>query len=155
MLRARRFALWEEHIEAEHFDQAKVYDLDAERQFPLVPDMKLVIHGFPDPINDVDFDAKHLSMQRLSISATAKGQSEFIGVRKLAFDTDAKMPTFSGMSGAPVFAIRPLNDKQSAAMLESMLIRGTPSSRIGFYLRAVIIRNAIDKHIQETAGGSA
>lgn len=149
------FSVAERLVDKALFDESKVYDLDAERRFPVPVGMKLVVHGFPDPINEVDYDARHLSMQRLSISATACGNSRWIGVKELDFDADADMATFSGMSGSPVFAIRPLNRTQSAAMLDGMLIRGSPQSRHGFYIDAIIIRNVISEHIRESKKGAA
>ncbi len=144
------FSVAERLLDKTVFDETKVYDLDAERRFSVPDGMKLVVHGFPDPINEVDYDAHHLSMQRLSISGNARGKSRFLGIKELDFDSDAKMPTFSGMSGSPVFAIRPLNPKQSAAMLDGMLLRATPESRHGFYLDATVIRNVIAEQVRET-----
>jgi hypothetical protein len=149
------FSVAERLVEKAFFNEDKVYNLDAERRFPVPNGMKLVVHGFPDPINEVDYDARHLVMQRLSISASACGNSQWIGVKQLHFDSDASMPTFSGMSGSPVFAIRPLNSSQSDAMLDGMLIRGSPQSRNGFYIDAIIIRNVIGDHLRESKKGSA
>ncbi len=143
------FSVAERMLEPTCFDETKVYNLDCEVPFSVTKGMKLVVHGFPDPINVVDYDERHLAMQRLSISAKAGGASKFIGVKELDFDSDAEMPTFSGMSGSPVFAIMALNSNQSAAMLDGMLIRGSPQSRHGFYLDACIIRKVITEHVRD------
>ncbi len=144
------FSVAERKLDKALFDEGKVYNLDAERRFPVPDGMKLVIHGFPDPINEVDYDARHLAMRRLSITANARGLSRFLGMKELDFDTDAKMSTFSGMSGSPVFAICPINPQQSATMLDGMLLRATPESRHGFYLDATVIRNVIAGDVRET-----
>jgi hypothetical protein len=143
------FSVAERLLDKTVFDEGKVYNLDAERRFQVDNGTKLVLHGFPDPINEVDYDARHLAMQRFSISACARGNSHFQGMKELDFDTAANMSTFSGMSGSPVFAIFPINFQQSAAMLDGMLLRATPESRHGFYLDATIIRNVIAEHVKE------
>ena len=144
------FPVVEEELEDGFFHECNVYNMDQAPHIttsPATDGTKLVVHGFPDELNEVNYDERHLEIQRLSLSAIDAGLSEYKCIKKIQFDDNAWMSTFSGMSGAPVFIIQPYPPNRSRVELAGMLLRATPESCLGYYLDEIVIRRIIEQHI--------
>lgn len=110
----------------------------------------LYICGVPTDLSEYNPENKTASVQHIAIFGTDLGQtsecgvSNQIGLRTLKCSSTAKLPSFDGLSGSPVFAYYP---NSVPPTLAGMVILGSTTSCLITFLDVKIIIRALE-HIK-------
>lgn len=96
--------------------------------------------GFPRDHAFVDYERAELHTERMVLQARYVGPSALPHLHELSIVDAHSLTTFSGFSGAPVFAWVTRNGGRPRLILCGMAIRGTPESgRVHFLDRSVLL----------------
>lgn len=104
----------------------------------LEPGTHLVLRGFPDSTNKIDYEQQAITLEGTAFGATIVGQSIIKGCTEIAFNDLSECRSINGLSGSPVFSINSLTPPYHVRVA-GMLLRGTKSSGRGHMLNAGII----------------
>lgn len=95
---------------------------------------KLIIFGFPDECNEVEYDIDTIKNQRLIISATWVETSRIEGCQTININPENNLLSYSGLSGSPVFGLKDLKNGTKYVQLLGVMHRATKQSGIGYFL---------------------
>jgi hypothetical protein len=99
-----------------------------------------VVLGFPEEHSVADYDQETLTTERVALRGRYFGPSALSYLHELEVLDTLSLATFSGFSGAPVFAWTERPGLPAQTALCGMALRGTPSSRrIHFLDRSVLL----------------
>lgn len=133
---------------AQNFDET---DLSGQGPFRLTvdtieqtmePGTHLVLRGFPDGTNKIDYDKNTIIREGTAFGATIVGPSIINGCTEIAFNDLSECHSINGLSGSPVFSINSLIPPYKVR-LAGMLLRGTKSSSRGHMLNARLVLGMI------------
>jgi hypothetical protein len=99
----------------------------------LEPGTHLVLRGFPDSTNKIDYEQQSITLEGTAFGATILGRSIIKGCIEIAFNDLTECRSINGLSGSPVFSIDTLAPPYHVR-LAGMLLRGTKSSGRGHML---------------------
>jgi len=108
---------------------------------------KYIVHGFPDELQEIDFDKKVMKNRRFSVSGKLQSSECYLGIDQIKFDGSAGLNSFRGMSGGGVFSLTPDGDGRYFNKFEGILLRGTATSLIGYVLKREVIQKYLEKII--------
>lgn len=122
------------------------FDLHFGRHVPTLSEKDcLLTAGFPMSLQTIDYDASHLRRQRLVIGGTYGGSAESSHCHCIQFSEMPNIPRpavsdepLSGMSGSPVFAVKP-SGKLKAICLAGVMVRATTSSSMGRFIHSSVL----------------
>lgn len=122
--------------------QAKLIDLAlaGDEWLPFVDSAEFFMLGFPRDHAFVDFEREELHTERMALHARYIGPSALPHLHEIQISGRHTLTTFSGFSGAPVFAWVAHNAQPARPILCGMAIRGTADSgRVHFLDRSVLL----------------
>ncbi len=106
----------------------------------LLGDSDFVVIGYPEEHSFVDYDKETIATGRLALHGRYLGPSALPYLHELEILDTLSLSTFSGLSGAPVFAWAERSGLPAKISLCGMALRGTPTSRrIHFLDRSVLL----------------
>lgn len=141
-----------EDIEEDKLNLDTIYDFSENSDVSITGKTKYVVHGFPDELQNIDFDKKVIKNQRFSVSGRIENRECYLGVDQIKFDGNAGLNSFSGMSGGGVFSLTPDGAGKYFSRFEGILLRGTTASLIGYVLKREIIEEYLKKIIGQENG---
>lgn len=101
---------------------------------------RFVVLGYPDEHSFVDYDQEALATGRIALFGRYRGTSQLPYLHELEILDAPPLSTFSGFSGAPVFAWTEWPNEPAQITLCGMALRGSPTSRrIHFLDRSVLL----------------
>lgn len=102
------------------------------------PGKNLILRGFPDTTNKIDYDRKAICLEGNSFGATIVGASIITGCVEIEFNDLSQCDSVNGLSGAPIFSINSLIPPYEVRFA-GMLLRATKTSSRGHMLSASIV----------------
>lgn len=146
------FEIAEALLDRAMLDASTVHDLDSQPATPPpLAQYRIIVHGFPDELNEVDYQAQTLYRQQLSIFASDPQTSGLTGCVKIQLASDGNITNARGFSGGPVFLVPDTAGTDQAPRLWGIVTNGSIESRIFNFLNIVVFKNLIDQVIQGTS----
>lgn len=108
-----------------------------------------VVIGYPEERSLVDYDQKTIATERITLQGRYLGPSSLPYLHELEILDTLSLTTFSGFSGAPVFAWTERSGMPAQISLCGMVLRGTPSSRRIHFLDRSILLDAIKVKVSQ------
>jgi len=139
------FEIWRDKIQMEFFNQNTIFDITSSDKLIRAKDQKYFISGFPNELQDVDYEGKGLRNQACQIEISEVYEIGLPGIKEFKFSTNAGLASFSGFSGGGVFSLIPQSAKYFP-QFEGILLQATSTEwMIGRFLQAELIREYILK----------
>lgn len=112
-------------------------------QRPPLSKSSLVVIGYPAELSSVDYEAEELRNERFALRGRYVEATMTHHVHELRVVDEHRLDSFSGLSGAPVFAWHQSDERTGRVFLCGMAIQGTVCSGLIRFLDAQIIVQAI------------
>lgn len=106
-------------------------------------DMLLII-GYPDERNEVEYSIENFKNQRFLVTAAWKGKAIIEGCQRVEINTDNELESYSGLSGSPIFGVEKVCVDMSFVKLLGIMVRATKSSGIGYFIEVEGIKVLLD-----------
>jgi hypothetical protein len=127
------------------------FDLHFGRHVPdLLPNDELCVAGFPKSIQSIEYDESHIRKQRLIADGIHIGQAESAHCNTIRFHDLTMVPDaaiseepLSGLSGSPVFVMRPTSGSV-VPYLAGMMLRATKSSSTGRFIHSYVLYRTLE-----------
>jgi hypothetical protein len=140
---------------------------DAERRQATLVDLRLasgewlslsgtsdfVVIGYPEEHSLVDYDQETIVTQRVPLKGRYVGSSSIPYLHELEILETLSLTTFSGFSGAPVFAWTEHSGLRAQISLCGMALRGSPESRRIHFLDRSVLLDALKVKCARTLQG--
>jgi len=107
---------------------------------------ELWVIGYPSESNLIDYDSREIKNTRSVIRGVYRGRSISDHCHELGIESSIKLDTYDGLSGSPVFHMKPGTDRGQVVfypLLVGMLLRGTASSAIAHFVSSNVIVSLI------------
>lgn len=112
-----------------------------------------VVIGYPEEHSLVNYDQKTIATERVVLQGRYLGPSSLPYLHELEILDTLSLTTFSGFSGAPVFAWTEHSGLPAQISLCGMVLRGAPSSRRIHFLDRSILLDALKVKIRQDITG--
>tara|TARA_R110002124_G_scaffold286827_2_gene468839 strand:- start:567 stop:1286 length:720 start_codon:yes stop_codon:yes gene_type:complete len=141
-----------EDIEEDKLDLDTIINFSENYYVSSTGETKYIVHGFPDELQEINFDKKVIKNQRFAVSGKLHSRECYLGIDQIKFDGSAGLNSFSGMSGGGVFSLTPNGDGRFFYKFEGILLRGTATSLMGYVLKREVIQIYLEKFIGQENG---
>ena len=119
-------------------------DLDATPDATQLTGTKLVVRGYPKGLSGIDYDALKIRWQAFAGSAAYEGRPSWSErCHTLVLDDVAGVESIDGLSGSPVFALKPEHGNKLSYSFAGMALRGSKESKLVHILEAPVVRAAV------------
>jgi hypothetical protein len=146
------FEIDEALLDRAMLDVSAVHDLDSQPAIPpSLANYRIIVHGFPDELNEVDYETKKLYRVRLSIMASDPQTGYLTGCVRIQLMSDGTIADARGFSGGPVFLVPDTDGTDQAPRLWGIITNGSIESKIFNFLSIVVFKNLIDHVIQKVS----
>lgn len=125
--------------------RAKLIDLDAAcgDWLDLAPDLPFFVIGFPRDGSQVDDEAQVIRADRIILFGKYEGPSDMRHLHQMRIADVGSLETFSGFSGAPVFAWIRRPQQEAVPTLCGMALRDSTESKIIHFLDREVLLKAL------------
>ncbi len=104
----------------------------------------LVARGYPKATSNIAYDAQAIRWQAFGASGKYAGRPDWSDAcHTMRLDDVTQIESIDGMSGSPIFLLKPRTPEQFECSFAGMALRGSKTSRLLHFLDASIIRAAI------------
>lgn len=100
--------------------------------------------GYPEERSLLDYETTDFRTDRITLFGCYDGPSILKYHHRLSVTDTLSLETFSGLSGAPVFAWIELPTQRPTAVFCGMVTRGTPQSKLIHFLDRDVLLDALD-----------
>lgn len=139
------FEIDEDRLDRTRLDPSTVYDLDDEPEtLPPLHGYSIVVHGFPDELNEVSYEEQTMYRQRLSIFASDPQRSCITGCVRVELLSDGDIANARGFSGGPVFLVSRQTNTNTPERLLGVIVNGSAGSRVLHFLNIVVFKNLVN-----------
>jgi hypothetical protein len=108
-----------------------------------VSESQFFIIGYPEEPSTFNYEDQEFVTNREVLYGSYDGPSELSYLHKLRIADTRSLKTFSGLSGAPVFAWVERKEQRPIPVLCGMVLRGTPESGLIHFLDRDILLDAL------------
>ncbi|MGC4017128.1 MAG: hypothetical protein QM755_21845 [Luteolibacter sp.] len=138
------FTVCRERLNVENLRPETVFDLNGNRFQSRTPRSKYFIAGFPNELNDVQYENQLISQQGLVIPVELVQEHRFYGVDQIRFLNSGDLCSFQGFSGAGVFSITPTQEGRGNLRFEGVMVKGSRESMLGYLIRYDVIEGYLE-----------
>lgn len=110
--------------------------------------------GYPEERSHLNYETTEFRADRVVLFGRYEGPSTFDFLHVLSIHNPLSLTTFSGLSGAPVFAWLELPSRRPIPVFCGMVLRGTPQSGLVYFLDRDVLLDAINQKRQLEQQGS-